>query len=78
MLPLTEARQFVTGWNATATPYVPWEVAEECLTAYRRWQVAILTGHAPEAITAHLLRHNEFARKLPDELLLMLMDESDD
>lgn len=78
MLPLTEAREIVSGWNATATPYVPWETVQECLTAFRRWQVAILTGHTPEGITAHLLRHNEFARKIPDQLLLLLTEADDD
>jgi hypothetical protein len=78
MLPLSEAKEIVSGWNQTAVPFTPWETVQECLFAYRRGQIATLAGHPPEVIAGHLLRHNEFARKIPDELLLMLMDESDD
>jgi len=78
MLTRTEAHEIVTGWNATAEPFVPFEIVEECLAAFRRWQVAILTYRPPNEVLDHLLRHNEFAGKIPDQLLLLLTEDHDD
>lgn len=78
MLPLVEAREVTSGWNATAVPFVEWDAVHECIAAYRRWQAAILTSRPPDEVLDHLLRHNEFAGKIPDQLLLMLTDEHDD
>ena len=78
MLPLAEAREVVTGWNQTAVPFVPLETVEECMAAFARWQIAIACHAQPDKTLEYLQAHNEFARRIPDELLLMLFEAEDD
>ena len=75
MLPLTAARSVVLDWNKERPQFVPWEIVEECLLAFWRWQASILTLRPVCEVCEHLVRHHEFANKVPDELLLLLSDD---
>lgn len=77
MAPLDEAEAIVSQWNETHTDYVPWVRVKACTLAYSDWQEAIAKDRPPGEVTAHLIRHHDFARWIPDELLLLLMDDED-
>lgn len=80
MLPIADARLVLDAWNERHpdTQFVPWETVYECLTAFRRWQLAILTRAPPDHVIEHLTRHNEFARRIPDALIAQLTEDDDD
>lgn len=61
------ARVEVERWNGE-NPHrpIPWEWVEEALLAWRYWKELALTE--PEKAIDHLLRYEEFARKLPQAL----------
>ena len=79
MVPFHHARVIVAHWNELhPNQFVPWETAAECLTAFERWQSASATQQPAHKTTEHLIRHNEFARRIPDNLMLLLVDEDDE
>jgi hypothetical protein len=67
-------------WNLVALPEqtVELEHVEECLLSHARWQCAIANGEPPDARDDYLARHQEFAKRVPDALLLILTDDECD
>lgn len=79
-LSLDEARTAVRVWNEgrEVREAVPYEWAEEAILAHWRWRVAVRDYDTPSATTEHLRRHQEFACRLPDELIIELFEVDDD
>lgn len=79
MLTLREARMAVAIWNdAQPHAFVPWEVVEGAMAALQRFSDAITAREPPENVSAWLDRHNQLARRVPDALLLAVLELDDD
>lgn len=69
-----KAREVQAAWNAKHPDrLVPWEWIEEAMLAWRAWME--LGQCDPERSRAACQRHNEFAAKLPDTLLVEIFPD---
>lgn len=77
MLPRDTWRDIVAGWNTDLPPEkkVAAEYVEECLLSLERWRQGVRDGWEPESLDFWLALHQQFARRIPDELLLLLTDD---
>jgi len=67
----------VWNWMNPGPRQVEIEHVEECLLAFADWQRAISEGRPGDDITELLSRHHEFARRVPDGLLVVLTEEEE-
>ena len=74
MIPQNEWGVSVDVWNYMRPGVCPVEIehVEDCLLAFLDWQLCIAEGRP---CTDLLERHHEFARRIPDQLLLILCEE---
>jgi hypothetical protein len=79
VIPQSEWMVSVEVWNYMNPGSSPVEIehVEECLLAFTDWQRAIYEGRPGDHITELLCRHHEFARRLPDQLVLVLTEEDE-
>lgn len=77
MVRADEARQIVEVWNSdNPSYYTPLEWVEEAELAFRRFQSAMIAFD----MTAQLFwldRHHTMCRRIPDGLLMQLLEDDD-
>lgn len=80
MVPIYEARAILHHWNAgrPVNQRIAMETVEEAINAFRSWQIAVASFLPPDACMFRLLRHHEFLRQLPVDLLQLLTDDFDE
>lgn len=75
--PRSEWSREISIWNDRNPDQRPAEPehVEEALLALARWRCCIAAGRPADERERYLERHHYFARRVPDELLLLLTDD---